>query len=123
MGYKRIYRDDLKLSGVEYLCLKMQSNPGKSKRYYLKQKNIYQHGSDPSNGANGMSGYFRPGCFYDENLWSDCSADRPGHVSKRKDWRGRTVYQPKSCRMYLTAKGWARANKVRISLGLEPWMP
>ena len=66
MGYKRIYRDDLKLSGVEYLCLKMQSNPGKSKRYYLKQKNIYQHGSDPSNGANGMSGYFRPGCFYEK---------------------------------------------------------
>ena len=108
--------ENLKLSGVEYLCLAMQSNPGQSKRYYLKRKNIYQRGSDPSNGGNGMAGYFRPGCFYDENLWTDCSGD----LVKRKNWMGRTVYQPKSCQMYLTTKGWNRANKVRVKLGLEP---
>ena len=114
---------NLKLSGVDYLCLKMQSNPGQSKRYYLKQKNIYQNGSDPSNGGSGMAGYFQPGCFYDENLWTDCSSSGTWNVSKRKDWMGRTVYQPKKCRMYLTRKGWARANKARQKLGLEPIMP
>ena len=111
---------NLKLSGVDYLCLKMQSNPGQSKRYYLRQKNIYQRGSDPSNGGSGMTGYFQPGCFYDENLWSDCSDYRPGHDVKRKDWMGRTVYQPKSCQMHLTRKGWNRANEARKKLGLEP---
>ena len=114
---------NLQLSGVDYLCLKMQSNPGQSKRYYLRQKNIYQNGSDPSNGGNGMTGYFQPGCFYDNNLWMDCSDDRTNNFAKRKDWRGRTRYQPKSCRMYLTKKGWARANKVRQKLGLEPIIP
>ena len=114
---------NLKLSGVDYLCLKIQSNPGQSKRYYLKQKNIYQNGSDPSNGGNGMSGYFRPGCFYDDNLWTDCSNEDEAEFVKRKNWMGQTVYQPKKCRMYLTHKGWDRANKARIKLGLEPINP
>ena len=114
---------NLKLSGVDYLCLKMQSNPGQSKRYYLKQKNIYQNGSDYSNGGNGMAGYFAPGCFYDENLWMDCSSNRPDNFAKRKNWMGRTRYQPKKCRMYLTAKGWDRANKARQKIGLEPINP
>ncbi len=107
---------NLKLSGVEYLCMKMQSNPGKSKRYYLRQKNIYQHGSDYSNGANGMSGYFRPGCFYDGYLWSDSSLP----TVKRKDWMGRAKYQPSSCQMHLTQFGWKRANIAREKIGLEP---
>ena len=110
---------NLKLSGVDYLCLKMQSNPGQSKRYYLYHKNVYQHGHDPSKGGSGMTGYFQPGCFYDENLWTDCSDDRS---VKRKDCYGRTRYHPKSCRMYLTEKGWDRANAARQKLGLEPIM-
>ena len=107
---------NLKLSGVDYLCLKMQSNPGQSKRYYLRQKNIYQKGSDPSNGGSGMTGYFQPGCFYDENLWSDWSDTKV----RRKDWIGNTVYHPKSCQMHLTRKGWDHANKARQKIGLKP---
>ena len=107
---------NLILSGVEYLCMKIQSHPGRSKRYYLKQKNIYQNGSDYSNGANGMSGYFRPGCFYDRYLWYDVAPD----TAKVKDWMGRVKYQPKSCQMYLTQYGWKRANEARKKLGLDP---
>ena len=107
---------NLKLSGVEYLCMKMQSNPGETKRYYLRQKNIYQHGSDYSKGANGMSGYFRPGCFYDGYLWNDWSVEK----ARCKDWLGRTVYHPKACEMHLTQYGWKRANIARAKLGLEP---
>ena len=107
---------NLKLSGVDYLCLKMQSNPGQSKRYYLRQKNIYQNGSDYSNGGNGMSGYFQPGCFYDENLWTDYASP----TVKRKNWMGRTKYHPSSCQRHLTRKGWNRANNARKKLGLEP---
>ena len=109
-------KSNLKLSGVEYLCMKIQSNPGQSKRYYLRQKNIYQHGSDYSNGANGMSGYFRPGCFYDCYLWYDTAPD----TVKVKDWLGRVGYQPRSCQMQLTRYGWKRANIARQKLGLEP---
>ena len=110
-----IKRNSLKLSGVDYLCLCMQHNPGKAKRYYLRSKNIYQHGSDYSNGGNGMTGYFQPGSFYDGNLWYD-TADATVAV---KDWMGRTGYQPRSCQMHLTRKGWARANEARKKLGLE----
>lgn len=109
---------NLKLSGVDYLCMKMQSNPGQSKRYYLRQKNIYQNGSDPSNGGSGMTGYFQPGCFYDEYLWYDGSDDSP--KAKRKDWMGRVRYQSLSCEMHLTRKGWERANKARQKIGLKP---
>jgi hypothetical protein len=107
---------NLKLSGVDYLCLKMQSNPGQSKRYYLKQKNIYQHGSDYSSGGNGMNGYFAPGCFYDGYLWRNTALN----TVKVKDWMGRVSYRPKSCQMHLTQYGWKRANIAREKLGLEP---
>ena len=107
---------NLKLTGVEYLCLCMQANPGRSKRYYLRRKNIYQRGSDPSNGANGNSGYFRPGTFYDGNLWCDYST----HSYKRRDWRGQSKIMSKSCEMHLTRKGWERANKARQKIGLKP---
>ena len=85
-----IKRNSLKLSGVDYLCLCMQHNPGKAKRYYLRSKNIYQHGSD----------------------WATAKV-------AVKDWMGRTGYQPRSCQMHLTRKGWARANEARKKLGLE----
>ena len=91
----------LKLSGVDYLCMKMQSNPGQSKRYYLRQKNIYQHGSDYSNGGNGMAGYFQNGGFYDHNLWFDTA---PNTV-KIKDWMGRVGYRPAVSQMKLTKSG------------------
>tara|TARA_A100001011_G_C14285987_1_gene833752 strand:+ start:1063 stop:1440 length:378 start_codon:yes stop_codon:yes gene_type:complete len=110
---------NLKLTGVEYLCLCMQANPGRSKRYYLRRKNIYQRGSDPSKGANGSSGYFRPGTFYDDNLWEDWSFAHNLYGRRRKDWMGRTRYQPKSCQMHLTRKGWTKANEARKKLGLE----
>ena len=111
-----IKRTNLKLSGVEYLCLCMQQNPGQSKRYYLRRKNTYQNGSDYSKGANGMTGYFRPGCFYDRNLWYDTAPS----IVEVKDWMGRAGYQPRSCQMQLTRKGWNRANDARKKLGLEP---
>ena len=106
---------NLKLSGVEYLCLCMQVNPGRSKRYYLRRKNIYQRSSDPSNGANGNSGYFRPGAFYDGNLWCDVA---PRTVC-RKDWMGRISWHPQKSEMHLTLKGWDVANYARLKLGLD----
>ena len=108
-------KSNLKLSGVEYLCMVMQSNPGQSKRYYLKRKNTYQNGSDPSGGGNGMTGYFQPGCFYDGYLWNNYSS----HSYIRKDWRGRRKSVPISCQMHLTQYGWKRANIARKKLGLE----
>ena len=116
MGNMGIRRDNLKLSGVEYLCLCMQTNPGQAKRYYLRRKNTYQRGHDYSNGGNGMSGYFQPGTFYDGNLWYDTAYA----TVEVKDWMGRTGYQPRSCQMHLTQKGWAKANEARAKLGLEP---
>ena len=106
---------NLELTGVEYLCLCMQANPGRSKRYYLRRKNIYQRGSDPSKGANGSVGYFRPGTFYDGNLWEDMSNLT---VTRRKPWGG-TTRQPKQCEMHLTLKGWDMANYARLKLGLD----
>ena len=107
------------LTGIEYLLLKMQTEPGRSKRYYLKQKNIYQRGKDPSGGGNGMTGYFHSKGSYDA-YWVDMSKQNVSYRSSGYGWRLRSEYKSKCAKMYLTTIGWNRANKIRKKLGLEP---
>lgn len=106
---------NLKLTGVEYLCLCMQANPGRSKRYYLRRKNIYQRGSDPSKGGSGMTGYFKVGGFYDYNLWVDYAP----RTVKSTNWMGYSTTVPRKSEMHLTELGWKRANQARLKLGLN----
>jgi len=101
----------LKLNGIEYLCLIIQSEPGKSQRYYLKKKYLHQRSKeDPHKGGSGAA-YFSS--KYYRNIYWRCYAPK-------------NVLQPngnyraiKSC-MHLTPKGWYYANKARKKLGLEP---
>jgi len=107
------------LTGIEYLLLKMQTIPGRSKRYYLKQKTIYQRGSDYSNGGNGMTGYFHSKGSYDD-YWVDASNQNVVHRALGWGWTNATKYKSRSAQMHLTTEGWDRANKIRKKLGLEP---
>ena len=107
------------LTGIEYLLLKMQTVPGQSKRYYLKQKNIYQHGSDYSNGGNGMTGYFHSKGSYDD-YWVDVSKQNVSYRASNYGWLPKLAYKSKCAKMHLTGIGWRRANKIRKKIGLEP---
>jgi hypothetical protein len=105
---------NVRLTGIEYLLICMQANPGQSQRYYLRRLYRYKHGTaDPTAGSRG-SGYFTSES-YRGVLWYD---------SAEKNSRGRTFfgYKPKaSCsRMHLNSRGHRRADIARAKLGLKP---
>ena len=105
---------NVRLTGIEYLLVCMQANPGRSQRYYLRRLYEYKHGTaDPTGGSRG-SGYFTSES-YRGVLWYDAAP---------KNSHGRTFsgYRPKpSCsQMYLNSRGDHRANIARAKLGLKP---
>lgn len=112
----------VKLSGIEYLLISIQSNPGKSQRWHLRRKHMYQHGRPDRHKGGSGCGYFTSPSYRDR-LWRDEAektveyvAYNPvdgmvGHCKARKS---------KSAQMQLTAAGWTRANKARKKIGLEP---
>lgn len=102
----------VKLSGVEYLLVCIQSNPGRSQRYYLRRLHIYKHGKEDSHSGGTCSGYFTSKSYRDI-LWRDTAQKN----SRGKCWLGS---KPKShcSQMLLTDIGRARANVARLKLGL-----
>jgi len=107
---------NVKLSGIEYLLVCIQSNPGRSQRYYLRRLYEYKHGTpDPTGGSRGV-GYFTSKS-YRGVLWYDAAP---------KNSRGRTFlgYKPKpsSSRIHLNNRGHRRADTARAKLGLKPFL-
>lgn len=104
-----------KLSGIEYLLVCIQSNPGKSQRYYLRRLHQYRYGyPDPYKGGSN-AGYFRSPS-YKNVLWVD-QAEK--NILCEAAW-SRPKFKPKSSKMVLTKKGFNRANEARIKIGLKP---
>ena len=62
----------VKLNGIEYLLLSIQSNPGKSQRWHLRRKYMYQHGVEDYHKGGSGAGYFRSPS-YRNVLWKDRS--------------------------------------------------
>lgn len=104
----------VKLSGVEYLLVCIQSNPGRSQRYYLRRLHIYKHGrADPNSGGT-CSGYFTSKSYRDI-LWRDIAPKN----SRGKCWLGYNR-KPSCSQMVLTDSGRRRADTTRLKLGLPP---
>ena len=102
------------LSGIDFLCLAIQSDPGRSQRHYLRRLHVYKWGyEDPHKGST-CCGYFTNDRYRDR-LWKDVAPKTSGC----RAWMG---WKPcsASAQMHLTWVGWARANSVRERLGLEP---
>jgi hypothetical protein len=108
------------LSGVEYLLICMQSNPGKPQAYYLKRLTIYKLGLRKflalGSPANRNVSYFNRTSKYRNNLWSDL-----GKQEVKYDTAFGVKLKPKKSQMYLTTKGWNRANEARKKIGLAPF--
>ena len=120
------YQPQVKLNGIEYLLLSIQANPGKSQRWHLKRKHIYQHGRPDFHKGGSGCGYFTSSS-YRNVLWCDatypnvfyyCMNPVDGFVKMNGKQYGGT--KSKSAQMHLTPAGWSRANEVRKKLGLEP---
>ena len=124
------------LSGIEYLLVSIQSNPGKSQRWHLRLKHMYQHGVEDYYKGGSGAGYFRSSS-YRNVLWIDRSnEDSTTQVRYSCSRSVNSVFLNTSCgsryshysyayrsacsQMHLTSAGWRRANEARKKLGLEP---
>ena len=98
------------LTGIQFLCLSIQSNPGKSQRFHLKRLHRYKHGfDDPGRGNNCCSYFISPS--YRDVLWFN-QAQETAYIGRKK-WRA------PSHRLFVTGRGNERANEARMKLGLS----
>lgn len=69
---------NLKLNGIEYLCLKMAANPGRSGRWYLRELHRYKFGTFCTGSWNAL--YMSPSGKYRGILFNDnAPKDRVAH--------------------------------------------
>ena len=120
----------VKLNGIEYLLVSIQSNPGKSQRWHLKRKYMYQHGVEDYHKGGSGAGYFSSPSYRDV-LWYDNSSQAVRYGCSRSvnntsgqwssSYSGHPSYAYKSScsEMHLTHSGWHRANEARKKIGLE----
>jgi hypothetical protein len=108
---------------VEYICLKMQANPGMPGRFYRKALYMYKHPlSKWKHPSDSFNAYFWPphrwngvrqvGRYYFDTAPRDRKCGGLGTatnsmVPKRSSWE-------------LTDEGWDVANRARTKLGLKP---
>jgi len=132
-SHNQTAKPKVKLNGIEYLLLSIQSNPGKSQRWHLRRKYMYQHGQkDRHNGGSGCGYFVSPsyrGVLWNDmsqkegvrNVWYDCfSSVNESYYSPRCSGYTRRASRTKCSRLHLTPSGWDRANKARKKIGLEP---
>ena len=120
----------VKLNGIEYLLISIQSNPGKSQRWHLRRKYMYQHGVEDCHKGGSGAGYFRSES-YRNVLWIDRSTTKTRYDCSRSV---NSVFLDTSCgsryphsyahrsscsQMHLTSAGWRRANEARKKLGVS----
>ena len=102
------------LSGIEYLLVCMQANPGRSQRYYLRRLYEYKHNSiDPHNGGTNCGYFTNPS--YRCVLFEDVAPKN----SRGRTWLG-TKPKAHISQMQLTLAGHRRANAAREKIGLAP---
>ena len=127
--YNQVDAPKVKLNGIEYLLLSIQTHPGKSQRFHLKRLHMYQHGRPDYHKGGTNCGYFRSSS-YRGVVWRDLAPKGTfypcwvpidgGYKVSGKFGTKFGGMKSKSAEMHLTMHGWQRANKVRVKLGLEP---
>ena len=116
------FKPQNKLNGIEFLLLSIQSHPGKSQRWHLRRKHMYQHGRpDYHKGGSGCGYFVSPS--YRDVVWFDAS-NKTVEYKAYNPVDGNTSWgkasKSKCAQMHLTKYGIKRANEARIKLGLKP---
>ncbi len=126
----------VKLKGIEYLLLAIQSDPGKSQRHYLRRLYQYKHGVPSYNNGGTNNGYFTSPSYRGVLWYDDSHGDQVRYGCTKSVNSVNSMFLNTSCgnryphywyayrskcsAMKLTLSGHERANKVREKLGLEP---
>lgn len=105
------------LTGVEYLCLKMFLNPGRSQRFYRRALEMYINPSSRNQPHEhvGHGGYFSRayGGRYRDVLWEDRA---PKTVVDHMPWMTRPM-KPAVSQMHLTRRGITVAMRAAAKIG------
>jgi len=117
---------NVKLKGIEYLLLAIQSDPGNSQRHYLRRLHQYQHGKPDHYKGGTNNGYFTSESYRDV-LWEDLSSEKKvkyncfKSINSVRLWQSSEphAYKTSRSKLFLTESGWERANNIRQKLGLE----
>ena len=107
-------RPNVSLKCIEYLLLSIQSNPGRSQRFHLKRWHQYKYNRPDYHKGGHNNGFFTSRSYRDV-LWTDVAprdVEYPCFLGHR--------FKSKSAQMYLTIRGWNRANEARKKIGLSP---
>lgn len=79
----QIKTPNLKLTNIEFLCLKMAAHPGKSGRWYLRELHQYRFGTPGTGSWNAL--YLSPRGRYRNVLFLNTApADRSGSIDHRR---------------------------------------
>lgn len=106
---RNIGQKNLKLNNIEFLCLKMEANPGQSGRWYLRELHRYRFGTLGDGSWNSL--YLTPRGGYRGMLFQDTAP------KNRKDsMNGRPCSSVGQ--FQLTPAGHAVAQVARVKLGL-----
>ena len=104
------------LTNIEYICLKMMANPGRSQRWYRGMLYMYRNGKFNSDSYHS---YFDRSSRYREVLWWDSStALIKDHMPWGSAIIGQTAYKSQCCELYLTDKGKKVAQRAKQKIGI-----
>ena len=108
-------KPNVSLKCIEYLILSIQSHPGKGQRFHLRRLHQYQHGFEDYHSGGTNNGFFTSKSYRDV-LWTDVA---PKTVEYATYFAVNGVgMKPNEAQMYLTRRGWNRANTIRGKIGL-----
>ena len=98
---------------IDFLLLSILEHPGQSQRFHTRRLFKWQHGIEDHHSGGSNIAYFNNRKYYRDILFTDVS---PQTVKYDSYWT--TGRKSKQAQMHLTIRGFNRANKLRIKLGL-----
>ena len=98
---------------IDFLLLSILENPGQSQRFHTRRLHLWQHKTEDHHSGGTNIAYFNNKKYYRDILFTDVSPQ----TVKYDSYFG-TQTKSKQSQIYLTIRGFDRANKLRIKLGL-----
>ena len=106
----QIKTPNLKLTNIEFLCLKMAANPGESGRWYLRELHRYRFGTLGEGSWNAV--YVSPSGAYRGKLFVDTAPKvRVAHGWKHRNCSATGNFE-------LLPAGWTVASRAARKLGI-----
>ena len=102
-----------KIKCIDFLLLSILENPGQSQRFHTRKLHLWQHNTEDHHSGGTNIAYFNNKKYYRDILFTDVSPQ----TVKYDSYFG-TQTKSKHSQIHLTIRGFDRANKLRIKLGL-----